>query len=214
MPAAYERWLAPAVFRPFAVDLAARAARQKPGRILEVAAGTGVLTRELVEVLPAADVTATDFNASMVSFGSQQASSARWEQADACSLPYPDGSFDLVVCQFGVMFFPDRPAAFAEARRVLRPEGRLLFSTWDAVDTHGFAAALIAGLERAFPGDPPGFIASVPHGYFDPELVGADLIAGGMELLAVEAVTLEGQAASAAEVAEGFIRVAWMPGKP
>jgi ubiquinone/menaquinone biosynthesis C-methylase UbiE len=155
MPEAYERWLAPAVFHPFALDLAQRAARLTPRRVLEIAVGTGVLTRELVAAIPAAEVTATDLNAAMVEFGSRQVAGAAWQQADAQRLPFDDRRFDLVVCQFGVMFFPDKPAAFREARRVLTPHGRLLFSTWSTVDTHDFAAALVAGVERAFPDDPP-----------------------------------------------------------
>jgi SAM-dependent methyltransferase len=130
MPQAYDRWLAPSVFRPFAVDLARRAANSAPRRLLEIAAGTGVLTRELVTAIPAARVTATDLNAAMVEFGSRRVPLAAWRQADALRLPFDDRQFDLVICQFGVMFFPDRPAAFGEMRRVLAPGGRLLFSTW------------------------------------------------------------------------------------
>jgi SAM-dependent methyltransferase len=204
MPAAYDRWLGPAVFRPFAVDLAHRAARLEPRRVLELAAGTGTLTRELVAALPAAAVTATDLNTAMVEFGSSRVPAAAWEQADALHLPFPDGHFDLLVCQFGVMFFPDRPAGFTEARRVLSPGGRLLFNTWDAVETHGFARALVAGLERAFPDDPPTFLSAVPHGYTDLRLVAADLLAGGLESVSAETVTLEGHADSAADVALGF----------
>jgi SAM-dependent methyltransferase len=107
--------------------------------------------------------------------------------------------FDLVICQFGVMFFSDRPAAFAQMRRVLAPGGRLLFSTWGAVETHGFAAALVAALAHAFPDDPPTFIAAVPHGYCDLGRVAADLAAGGLNCVSAEPVTLEGRADSAAE---------------
>jgi SAM-dependent methyltransferase len=204
MPEAYDRWLAPSVFRPFAQDLARRAARLAPRKVLELAAGTGVLTAELLAALPAADVTATDLNAAMVGFGSRQAPGAEWRQADALGLPFGDGRFDLVTCQFGVMFFPDKPAAFAEVRRVLAPGGTLLFTTWGDVGTHGFAAALVAGIERAHPEDPPTFMATVPHGYFDLDQVAADLAAGGMGDFSAEAVTLDGHAASAADVAAGF----------
>jgi SAM-dependent methyltransferase len=204
MPEAYDRWLAPAVFHPFAVDFARRAARHAPRRVLEIAAGTGVLTRELVTVIPAAEVTATDLNAAMADLGSRRVPGAAWQQADALRLPFGDDQFDLVACQFGVMFFPDKPAAFREARRVLAPGGGLLFSTWGAVGTHGFAAALAAGIERAFPGDPPAFVAAVPHGYSDLGQVTADLAAGGLECVSAELVTFEGQAGSAADVAAGF----------
>jgi SAM-dependent methyltransferase len=204
MPETYDRWLAPAVFQPFAVDLAQRAARLTPHRVLEIAAGTGVLTRELVAAIPAAEVTATDLNVAMVEYGSRRAPGASWQQADALHLPFGNGQFDLVVCQFGVMFFPDKPAAFREIRRVLTPEGRLLFSAWSTVDTHDFAAALVAGIERAFPDDPPAFVAAVPHGYCDTGRAVADLAAGGLGCVSAESVTLDGRAGSAADVAAGF----------
>ena len=204
MPEAYERWLAPTVFQPFARDLARRVSARAPHRVLELAAGTGVLTRELVAAVASAEVTATDLNDAMVDFGRRQAPGAAWRQADAMALPFDAGQFDVVACQFGVMFFPDKPAAFAEARRVLTPEGTLLLSTWAAVDTHDFQAALVAGLERAFPEDPPTFMVSVPHGYADVDVVVADLRAGALDCVAVESVTLEGRAASAADVAAGY----------
>jgi len=204
MPEAYDRWLAPAVFQPFASDLAERAARHNPRRVLELAAGTGVLTRELIAAVPDAEVTATDLNAAMVSFASNRVPGAAWQQADALHLPFDDKQFDLVVCQFGVMFFPDKPAAFREARRVLTSAGTLLFSTWDTVDTHGFAAELMAGVEHAFPDDPPTFIVAVPHGYSDIGQVVADLTAGGLRHVSTESLTLEGRAASARDIALGF----------
>lgn len=204
MAEAYDRCLGPAVFCPFAVDLARRVAVRRPGRILELAAGTGILTRELVAVLPDVELTATDLNPAMVSLGSSRVPSADWEAADALRLPYADGRFDLVVCQFGAMFFPDKAAAYTEARRVLRPGGWLLFNTWDVVATHGFDAAVMAGLHLAFPGDPPTFLVDIPHGYADREVVVSDLTAGGLECMVAESVTLEGQAESAAEVAVGF----------
>lgn len=109
-----------------------------------------------------------------------------------------------MACQFGVMFFPDKPAAFRELRRVLAPGGSLLFSTWGSIDTHDFDAAVTAGVERAFPDDPPMFLATVPHGYSDPGQVVADVTAGGLKCRSIEPVTLEGRAASAADVAAGF----------
>src|SRR5215475_7233549 len=204
MPEAYDRLLSPAVFRPFAVDLAERAARLRPSRVLELAAGTGVLTSEMVEALPGAEVIATDLNGSMVEFGSGVVPGASWQQADALDLQFGDSEFDLVVCQFGVMFFPDKPAAFREAGRVLRPDGRLLFNTWATIDTHGFAAPLTTGIERVFPDDPPTFMATIPHGYSDVDHVTADLEAGGLMRVSAETVTLEGRAGSAADIATGF----------
>src|SRR5689334_8610989 len=202
MPAAYDRWLVPTVFHPFAVDLARRAAARPVGEALELAAGTGVLTRELVAVAGA--VTATDLNAAMVELGNSRVPGARWRQADAARLPFDDACFDLVACQFGVMFFPDRPAAFAEARRVLTPDGRLLVNTWAALDTHVFETALVTALERVFPDDPPTFIAAVPHGYADVDVLAADVQAGGLRCASITTVTLEGTTASAADLAAGY----------
>lgn len=204
MPQAYDQWLAPAVFRPFARDLARRAARLDPRQVLELAAGTGVLTRELLVAGPAAQVTATDLNTAMTEYGARQVPAADWRQADALDLPFPAGQFDVVACQFGVMFFPDKPAAFSEARRVLAPGGQLIVSTWDRVETHGFAAALTTAVQRVFPEDPPDFVTAVPHGYADPDQAIADLARGGLECVSAESVTLTGHADSAAGVATGF----------
>src|SRR5438552_2702839 len=151
MPEAYERWLVPTVFRPFAVDLARRVAARASRRILELAAGTGVLTRELLATITDAEVTATDLNQPMIDLGRRHTPGAEWRQADAMHLPFQPEEYDVVVCQFGVMFFPDRPATFAESRRVLSPDGRLLFNVWGDLETHDFQAALVAALAVAFP---------------------------------------------------------------
>ena len=204
MPQAYEQWLVPTVFRPFAVDLAARAAAHAPRTVLELAAGSGVLTGELIAAAPDAEVVATDLNDAMVDLGRQRAPGATWRQADAMELPFDDGRFDLIACQFGVMFFPDRAAAFAEARRVLTGDGTFVLNTWGTIVSHDFQAAVVAALERAFPDDPPTFMVSVPHACADPDGVIEDLRNGGLECVAWEALTLEGHAATAADVAAGY----------
>lgn len=204
MPETYDRCLGSAVFRPFAVDVARRAARGAPARVLEIAAGSGVATRELVGALPEAAVTATDLNPAMARWGAGAVPEARWAVADAQRLPFSGGAFDLVVCEFGAMFFPDRAAAFGEAYRVLAPGGRLLCTVWDAVERHGFADALVAGVRAALPDDPPRFVEGVPHGYHDPARITADVREGGFPAVEVETVTLTGHAASAADVAVGF----------
>jgi SAM-dependent methyltransferase len=203
MSEAYDRWMVPTVFRPFAVDLARRIAARRPRRVLELAAGTGVLTRELLAT-GAAEVTATDLNEAMVEFGRRQVPGATWQRADALDLPFDAGRFDVVACQFGVMFFPDKPAAHAEARRVLAPDGSLFLTTWGPIEGHEFEVAVIAGLERAFPDDPPRFLQSVPHGYADLAVVLDDLRAGGLEPVSAETVTVEGEAASVADLATGY----------
>ncbi|MFF7640777.1 methyltransferase domain-containing protein [Streptomyces canus] len=205
MPGAYEQYLVPVVFRPFAEDLAARAAALNPGRVLELASGTGVLTSCLLAAAPSVEVTATDLNEAMVTLGSTRAPGAVWRQADAQRLPFPDGGFDLVVCQFGVMFLPDRVEAFSEINRVLAPGGRFLFNTWAPLESHSFEVALQAGLERAFPVDPPRFFPTVPHGYSDPAVVAADLTAAGFTVEDEQELTLQGRAASTADLATGYL---------
>jgi SAM-dependent methyltransferase len=204
MPEIYDRALGPVVFQPFAVELAGRVAGFNPARVLELAAGTGRLTGELIRVLPHAEIVATDLNTAMVEYAARRVPGARWQQADAQSLPFPDRGFDVVICQFGVMFLPAKPAAFAEAGRMLRPGGRLVFNTWAALDTHDFGRAVVAAVRRIFPDDPPTFLDTIPHGYADPDRVRADLAAAGLVCEAVDTVTLQGTADSAARVARGF----------
>ena len=203
MSAAYERGLVPTVFRPFAVDLAARAVQLAPRRVLELAAGTGVLTSEVLSALPNVELVATDFNDAMVAVGSARASGASWRMADAMDLPFDADEFDLVLCQFGAMFFPDQPVAFAEVRRVLASDGTFLLNVWGAVDAHDFQAAVIRACDKLFPEDPPVFMASVPHYYADADLLVADLRAGGLDA-EVETVVFEGTAASASDIAAGY----------
>jgi ubiquinone/menaquinone biosynthesis C-methylase UbiE len=204
MPEVYDRHLGPVLFEPFAVDLSRRAAELRPRKVLEIAAGTGVLTSRLVQAVPGAEVHATDLNPAMVGHGLGRVPSARWQPADATDLPYAAETFDLVVCQFGVMFFLDKYAAFAEMHRVLRPGGRLLFSSWDVVETSPFPAALVESLAAMFPADPPSFVVRIPHGYADPERMQADLEAAGFEDVSVERLILHGHAPSAASLGTGF----------
>ena len=182
IPKLYDAYLVPLIFEPYAADLARRLAGRSPSRVLEVAAGTGVVTRALAQALPeGASIVATDLNQAMLdqaaAIGTRRA--VEWRQADAMQLPFPDRAFDAVVCQFGVMFFPDRAKAFSEARRVLRPGGVLLFNVWDRIADNEFADVVTSALATAFPADPPRFLARTPHGYHDPRAIERDLANGG-----------------------------------
>ena len=182
IPRLYEEHLVPLIFAPYAADLADRVASRKPGGVLEIAAGTGVVTRRLASVLPqGTSVVATDLNQAMLDIAATvgTARSVTWRQADAMQLPFAAGEFDVVVCQFGAMFFPDRSVAFAEAFRVLQPGGALLFNVWDRIEENEFAHAVTSSLESIFPDDPPRFLARTPHGYNNHAVVERDLRAGG-----------------------------------
>jgi SAM-dependent methyltransferase len=205
MPAGYDRLLGPALFAPFARELAGRAVPLEPARVLEVAAGTGIVTRELHAALPGARLLATDLNPAMAARGATGVPQVPWAVADAMALPLPDSSIDLVVCSFGAMFFPDRPIAFAETARVLAPGGTALFTVWDVVDRSTLPAALHRAVAAAVPDDPPDFVARVPHGYADPARISADVAAGGLTAQ-LETVQLVGGTPSVRELAEGFVR--------
>ncbi|WP_029432140.1 class I SAM-dependent methyltransferase [Blastococcus sp. URHD0036] len=204
MPAVYDDCLGPVLFEPFAHELATRAAALRPARVLEVAAGTGVVTRQLRAALPEAAIVATDLNAGMAAEGARRVPDVEWRTADAADLGVPDASVDLVVCSFGAMFFPDRPAAYAEAARALAPGGRLLFTVWDVVDRSTFTAAVVAALAEVLPEQTPQFIERVPHGYADPAVVTTDVVAGGLAVERFDTVVLPAEAPSARSLAEGF----------
>lgn len=204
MAAAYAQYLVPPVFQPWADELASRIARLRPGVVLELAAGTGVLTKAVSAALPGAVITATDLNVAMVDVGTVQVPTATWRQADAMRLPFDAGCADLVACQFGVMFFPDRPAAYAQVHRVLRPGGRFVFTTWGPLVAHGVEAAVTAALADCFPADPPTFLARVPHGYHDVERIRADLAVARFTGARVEVVELACAGTSAEHLARGY----------
>jgi ubiquinone/menaquinone biosynthesis C-methylase UbiE len=182
IPQIYEQYLVPLIFEPYAADLAARIALRTPSSVLEIAAGTGVVTRQLASTLaPSVAIVATDLNQAMLDQAASVGTSrpVEWRQADAAQLPFADQTFDVVVCQFGVMFFPDKPMAFSEAWRVLRPGGAFIFNVWDRIEQNEFAHIVTHALERVFPLDPPRFLARIPHGYSDTEVIAKQLAKAG-----------------------------------
>jgi SAM-dependent methyltransferase len=199
IPETYDRFMGPLVFRPYAEELASRLAGFD-GRLLEVAAGTGIVTRALDEALPpAARIVATDLSRPMLDYASARLQSPRvaWQEADGQALPFEDAGFEAVVCQFGVMFFPDRGAGYAEARRVLRPGGRYIFSVWDSLASNDAARIANDTVAARFQADPPDFMARIPHGYHDKNCIRADLAPAGFADVLIETVTLRGRADSA-----------------
>jgi ubiquinone/menaquinone biosynthesis C-methylase UbiE len=192
IPALYDRYMGPLLFEPYARDIAARAAALEPRRILETAAGTGIVTEALVGALPNAEIVATDLNQAMLDVAGKRVRSAnvRFQQADAQALPFPDAGFDLVLSQFGVMFFPDRVAAYRQVRRVLNPGGRFLFSVWDRIENNPVTATVGAAIADRFPDHAESFYRRVPFGYHDKARIEADLREAGFTDIAVETVSL------------------------
>ncbi|MFQ5567465.1 MAG: class I SAM-dependent methyltransferase, partial [Paracoccaceae bacterium] len=193
IPDIYDEFLVPLIFEDLAGDLARRMALRAPGDVLETAAGSGVVTRAAARRLGrSARYTATDLNQPMLDRAARmQGEDARitWTQADALDLPFADGSFDVVLCQFGAMFFPDRVKGYAEARRVLRPGGRFLFNIWDRIETNEFADAVTGAVGELFPDDPPLFLARTPHGHGDVAVIRAELAAAGFTEISIDTVT-------------------------
>lgn len=217
IPDIYDGLLVPMIFEPYAEDLAERVAGARPAAVLETAAGTGAVTRALAPRLAAeARYTVTDLNQPMLDRArSRQPAGARleWRQADAMALPFADASFDVVCCQFGAMFLPDRVAGFREARRVLRPGGRLVFNVWDRLEENVFTDVAVAGVAELFPDDPPDFFRRLPHGYHDVARIRADLAAAGLGAVEIETLERESVAASPAIAAAGLCQGTPMRGE-
>ena len=206
IPAIYDECLVPVLFAPYARDLAARAVVLGPQAVLELAAGTGVVSHLLAAALPGARVVATDLNPAMLEVAATRGTAANlsFEPADAQALPFADEAFDLVLAQFGAMFFPDKRAAFAEARRVLAPDGALLFNVWDRLDSNPGSAAVHHAVHEAVPEPRPAFIARTPFGYNDPAAIEAELRAAGFAEVTVERVAKASPPGSAAALARGM----------
>jgi ubiquinone/menaquinone biosynthesis C-methylase UbiE len=206
VPANYEQYMVPLLFRPYAEVLAQRARQWNPSSILETAAGTGVVTAALAAALPGATVMATDLNPPMLDVANKRHSSSNvsFQQADALDLPFGDASFDLVVCQFGVMFFPDKVKGNAEARRVLRQGGHYLFAVWDRIDRNGLSNLANESMRSAFPNNPPQFMERGPFSYHEPDWIEHDLRAAGFERIEIETVELKSRSSSAEDAARGL----------
>ena len=208
IPAIYDRYMVPLIFAPYARVLAERAAQFRPHRILETAAGTGVVTQALHRALPGAEIVATDLNGPMLEQAARRldASNVRFLPADAQSLPFADNSFDQVVCQFGVMFFPDKVRANSEARRVLREGGRYMLVIWDRIEHNLATMAAGRAVGDLFPGDAARFYERIPFSYHDVGMIEQDLLAAGFTDVEFETVEQRSQADSARDAAIALVQ--------
>ena len=191
-PELYDRYMGPLLFEPYANAVAERAGLLRPGRILETAAGTGILTRALHTAVPHAQIVATDVNPVMLEAAALRLRSDRvsFQHADARDLPFDDASFDLVVCQFGVMFFSEKVRTNEEARRVLRPDGHYVLVSFDRLDLNPVPKAAGDAVAALFPDDPPAYMERGPFSYVDPALIDRDLVAAGFTNIKLETVVV------------------------
>jgi ubiquinone/menaquinone biosynthesis C-methylase UbiE len=210
IPDTYDDYLVPLIFEDSAADLARRVAAGPAARVLETAAGSGVVTRALAPLLAGdARYCVTDLNPPMLERAkARQGEDARieWQPADALDLPFETGSFDAVCCQYGVMFFPDRVKGYAEAKRVLRPGGRFLFNVWDSIEHNEFADTVTRVAATLLPGSPPQFLARTPHGHGNPELIRSELERAGFGSISIEKVTGTSTAPDPAHPAIAYTR--------
>lgn len=207
LPRLYDRELGGVMFMPYAADIADRLKSMTSGRVLETAAGTGIVTQALAHALPpSVEIIATDLNQPMLDHAATKPGMEHvtFQQADALALPFPDQSFDVVVCQFGIMFFPDRVAGMREARRVLKPGGKFLFNVWGNLASNPVMAVTVEALAKRYPAHPNWFLERTPCGYFDPDKIQADLNAAGLPSAKMEVVRLTGSASGPRAPALGF----------
>jgi ubiquinone/menaquinone biosynthesis C-methylase UbiE len=208
IPENYDRYLGPILFGPYADDLVSRLNVSKDAAVLELACGTGIVTRRLLDRLgPDAKVLATDLNDAMLDYagaGFASGDPVEWKQADACDLPFADRSFDAVVCQFGLMFFPDKERAIRETFRVLKPGGTFLFNVWDAIEQNDLPHTAHEVVAKFFADNPPDFY-DVPFSFHDPETIRTLLSTAGFDDVELTLLPLAAIAASARDAAKGLI---------
>jgi ubiquinone/menaquinone biosynthesis C-methylase UbiE len=208
IPQHYDQYLGPLLFEPYARDLISRLSFAAGDAVLELACGTGIVTRRIVESLPlGASLTATDLNEAMLAVAQRKVDSSEpvtWQTADACALPFGDDWFDTVVCQFGLMFFPDKPAALREVHRVLHPEGHFAFNVWDSLEQNPLGRIAHQVISRYFTSDPPSFY-HVPFGMHEVEPIVRMLKQAGFAEIVHTTQAFEAESVSALDAARGLV---------
>jgi ubiquinone/menaquinone biosynthesis C-methylase UbiE len=208
IPDHYDRGLGPVIFVDYAADIAGRAASRPATRVLETAAGTGIVTRQLRDAFPAhVQLTATDLNPPMIEVARTKFRSSEnvdLRSADATALPFPDATFDAVVCQFGVMFFPDKAKSYQEVYRVLAPGGRYLFNVWDSHRYNPFGRIAHEAAASFFPADPPQFY-KVPFSYHQIDPIKESLLEVGLTDIQIAVVKFEKKIPNVEMFARGLV---------
>jgi ubiquinone/menaquinone biosynthesis C-methylase UbiE len=208
IPENYDRYLGPVLFDPYAADLVSRLNAPENASVLELACGTGIVTRRLRDRLgPEAKLVATDLNDAMLAYAARKFESqenVEWKQADATDLPFTDRSFDAVICQFGLMFFPDKEKALRETYRVLKPSGTFLFNVWDAIEHNDLPNLAHTIITKFFADNPPDFY-QIPFSFHDQETIRSLLSTVGFREIQISLVPLPSMSPSADDAARGLI---------
>jgi SAM-dependent methyltransferase len=207
IPEVYEHYLVPLIFEAYAEDLAGRVDVSPDARILETAAGTGVLTRQLQDILPTtAQIVATDFHPAMLAVAEERSEwvgNVDYQVANGMDLPFDDGSFDALLCQFGMMFYPDKELGYREAARVLKPGGQFIFNLWDTLETNPIAKLVHEIVAELDPDNPPDFL-TVPFAHWDLPAIRTELRSAGFEDVGTVVLPRECRGRSARDVAIAF----------
>jgi ubiquinone/menaquinone biosynthesis C-methylase UbiE len=208
IPEHYEQYLVPLIFTDYAKSLADSLIKTSGANVLETACGTGIVSRYVARHLDSnSRLIATDLNEPMIeearsAVGDQ--TNVEFRQADALDLPFDEKSFDAVLCQFGVMFFPNRVQGYREAARVLKPDGQFLFNVWDSPANNPFVSTVELAVASLYPSDPPKFF-DTPFGYHDLELIVRELQEAGFARVDLSVIPLVSEAPSPRHIALGFV---------
>jgi SAM-dependent methyltransferase len=208
IPTNYDRYLGPLFFEPFALDMAERVKNRSAKDILEVACGTGRVTKHIVETLPkGVSFVASDINPAMLEYAKKAIEphpALRWQVVDAVNLPFADATFDLVLSQFGVMFYSDRREAYAETGRVLKQGGTFIFNAWDNIENNLAAQLTQEVVTEFFPVDTPAFY-QMPFSYHNETVIRQDLAFAGFHDVKIDLLKLTGFAETSVAAATGLL---------
>jgi ubiquinone/menaquinone biosynthesis C-methylase UbiE len=191
IPANYDRYLGPILFETYALDLAERVKSKKLDNVLELACGTGRLTRHLSKLVPEnGHYIATDLNPDMMAVAQSKIADKKieWRVANAQDLPFENNSFDLVVCQFGVMLFAEKEKAFAQVFRVLKPQGAFVFSVWDDIKYSPKVALVNKVMQDVTGANPADFLTKGPHSFYNKSEIRNLLMEAGFTNIQIEEV--------------------------
>ncbi len=208
VPTNYDQYLGPVLFEPYAVDLVKRIDTTSYHNVLELACGTGRVTKHLASMLPVdGSLIASDLNSDMLNVARNILPGERikWMEIDAQDLPFGDEGFDHVICQFGVMFFPDKMKAFTESYRVLQPDGRLLFNVWDSLEFNPRSAIIKQVMEEIMGSEAPDFLSKGPYSYYNKNEITTSLRNAGFKNIQLEAVQKTAYYAFADDLIKGFV---------